>query len=297
MKKLFFVFSLLSITYSNCSILTGLIQKISFLNKEAKLKTIENKDLTTDEVLAPNKIATIKINDLIDDSLNILMALENAVKQQDIKSILLYINNNGGSPGLFNILCNTIEKLKSKKPIVALVEDSACSGGYLMICSCNYIITTETSNIGSIGVIYHLEKHNNTKLTGKVYSNYTADIEKFNLKAGKFKDFGQSGKKEYSKEELEYLQAGINKSYDIFCNLVAKHRKLSLEEKDVWAEGQVFSGQEALKLNLIDEVGGLYEAVEKSKELIKQYNPDMSISEEVEFVNFTPANNNATQNK
>lgn len=294
MKKLLFTFSLLFATYSHCNLLTNLVQKISFFKKNTK-EVAENKDLKSDEVLAPSKIAIIKINNSIDDSLSILMALEDAAKQKDIKSILLYVNHNGGTPGVFNILCNTIEKLKKQKPIIALVEDAACSGGYFMICSCNCIIATEASYVGSIGVIKYMEKHNQKKITGRVGSNYKADVEEFILKAGKFKDFGQSGKSEYTKEEIDYLQSNINKSYDIFCNLVAKYRNLSLDERDLWADGQVFHGTEALKLKLIDEVGGLYEAIEKSKELIKQYNPDTNISDEVEFVNFTPPNNAGQQ--
>ena len=231
-------------------------------------------------------IATFQLYDST-NLLNFVMNLYKADKQSNINAIIICVNNSGGNPGDFNLIHNTILNIKTRKPVIVIVEDFAYSGGYFAICSASHIISSETAEVGAIGMYTLLEKHRNAQLTGKVNSAYKADIDYELFRAGKYKMIANPHYT-LTDDDKEYIQDSLNKAYKTFYEIVAKSRNLKLDEKELWAEGKTFIGINALKLGLIDSIGGIYEAIEKAKELITDQNPDMAYNKEVELINFMP---------
>jgi len=179
---------------------------------------------------------------------------------------LIHINSLGGTGATTaEIIKNVLEKIKEKKPVVILVENYCCSAAYLIASAANKIVAPSTANVGSIGVIRTYEQYSNTKLNNELKANLNIIL----LRGGKYKQTGNPYTT-MSAEERQYLQEITNQEYDDFCSIISKARNLDFAQRDQWANGKFFTATQAVP-DLVDRIGGPYEAKEELVKLIQEY--------------------------
>lgn len=187
--------------------------------------------------------------------------LEELANDDDVKAVVIRINSGGGSAFASEQMWHQIDLLKKKKPVVISMGGMAASGGYYMSCNANYIFaepTTLTGSIGIFGVIPNFSDLATNKLGLKF------DEVKTNRNAL----FGSQARM-MNEEELTFLQGAITRGYHLFRQRVADGRKMTVDQVEQIAQGHVFTGEDALKIKLVDELGGLDKAVAKAAALAK----------------------------
>lgn len=187
--------------------------------------------------------------------------LEELANDDDVKAVVIRINSGGGSAYASEQMWHQIDLLKKKKPVVISMGGMAASGGYYMSCNANYIFaepTTLTGSIGIFGVIPNFSDLATNKLGLKF------DEVKTNRNAL----FGSQART-MNEEELTFLQGAITRGYHLFRQRVADGRKMTVDQVEQIAQGHVFTGEDALKIKLVDELGGLDKAVAKAAALAK----------------------------
>ncbi|MFA6065616.1 MAG: S49 family peptidase [Candidatus Babeliaceae bacterium] len=182
-----------------------------------------------------------------------------------IKAILLIIDSGGGAAGIGDLVFREVKALSSIKPVVVLVAGWCCSAAYHIALGGNWIIMPASATVGSIGVYHMVEKHTNSKYTGKTYS---ADVEFDVVYAGKYKVATHPDALPLDEEGRALLQESVNRLYKNFITVVAQERNLSIDNAPEWAEGRHFDGARAVENKLVDQVGGFSDALEKVRELI-----------------------------
>jgi protease-4 len=186
----------------------------------------------------------------------VIAELEAAEADRNISAILLYINSPGGSVVASDEIYRALTRME--KPVVAYAGEMAASGGYYVACGADRIVAHPSSIVGSIGVISQVI------LLEELLDDLGVDIE--TIKSGDAKDMG-SPVRPLTEEERAFLQAIVDQSYQLFVDVIVESRGLSREEVLAVADGRVLSGQDALELGLVDELGGLREAVLAAGEL------------------------------
>lgn len=180
------------------------------------------------------------------DVINQLKELNNDKK---IKAIVMEINSPGGSQVAAMEIANELETIS--KPKVAVIKDSGTSAAYYVAVANDYIIASEASDIGSIGVtMSFLDNTDKNRKEGRSFVS---------LSSGKFKDTGNPDK-DLSEEEKALIMRDVNKANDLFMEFVSKRRKLDISKVRQLADGSSMMGQMALVNGLIDEVGDYIEA-------------------------------------
>lgn len=187
--------------------------------------------------------------------------LADLADDDDVKAVVIRINSGGGSAYASEQIWHQIEMLKKKKPVVVSMGGMAASGGYYMSCNANWIVAQPTTLTGSIG-IFGVIPDRSQLLTQKLGIKF--DEVKTNRNAA----FGTSSRP-MNAEELAYLGAYINRGYSLFRQRVADGRHLSVAQVEAIAQGHVFLGQDAIRLKLVDELGGIDQAVAKAAKLAK----------------------------
>lgn len=223
------------------------------------------------------KIGVICINEEIKNIGCYSKHLKIIFEDKNIKGILLKIDSPGGLAGSSDALYNEIKQLKSEnpKPVVVLTNNICASGGYLIACAGDYIISSPSAVIGSIGSL--IACFNIKELLGKYDIKYNVQ------KSGKYKTV-LNPFMDCSKEECEMLQSLTNSTYTHFVEEVAKSRNLNIKNQTIWADGKVFTGMQAKEIGLVDELGSEFNAIKKLKEMtlaekdlvfIKQESPSL----------------------
>ena len=187
--------------------------------------------------------------------------LEELANDDYVKAVVIRINSGGGSAYASEQMWHQIDLLKKKKPVVISMGGMAASGGYYMSCNADYIFaepTTLTGSIGIFGVIPNFSDLATNKLGLKF------DEVKTNRNAL----FGSQARM-MNEEELTFLQGAITRGYHLFRQRVADGRKMTVDQVEQIAQGHVFTGEDALKIKLVDELGGLNKAVAKAAALAK----------------------------
>jgi protease-4 len=178
---------------------------------------------------------------------SVIKQLRRAAKDNRVKGVLLRINSPGGTVPTSQELSDLVIALKEKKPVVVSMADLAASGGYYVASQANAIVAEPGTLTGSIGVI--LSTMNLKGLADKI------GLEPEVIKSGKFKDLA-SPYRAMTAEDKQILEALINDSYEQFVGAVAAGRKMSVEDVKKIADGRIYSGRQALKLKLVDKLGG-----------------------------------------
>jgi protease IV len=204
-------------------------------------------------------------------------ALQQAREDDRIKAIVLEIDYAGGEATAVDAIYSAVVKTRARKPIVVYMDSVAASGGYYVSCGGNFLMASDTTITGSIGVI--IQTLNYEQLFNKV------GLASVIFKSGKFKDM-LNGARPMTPEERELVQSFIMKIYDKFLGIVATERSLSADLlRNTIADGRILSGKEAFENKLIDGLGELDDAFRKAKELgnapdakVVKYGPPFSLS-------------------
>ncbi|MCX6345471.1 MAG: signal peptide peptidase SppA [Armatimonadetes bacterium] len=204
-------------------------------------------------VITGGKSSSSMFGDSVVGSEDLVAQLESLRKKSGVKVIVLRINSPGGSASGSEEVYNEIVRVrKAGKLVYASMGDLAASGGYYIASACDKIYANSSTMTGSIGVIFPLADLSD--LYKKI--GYKSVI----VKAGKYKDIGSSDRP-LTSEERAMLQALVNETYSGFLNAVADGRKMPLSRVKQLAEGRIYTGTQALKVNLIDNIGGLHETI------------------------------------
>ena len=188
----------------------------------------------------------------------ITRALRKAKDDDDIKAVVLRVNSPGGSALTSDIIWREVELLKESKPVVVSMGDVAASGGYYIAVGANKIFAEPTTITGSIGVFGTIP--NISELAGNIGIN--AEQVGTNENSVDYSLF-----EPMTNEFRIQMEEGIEATYTTFLKRVSEGRGISVENADSLAQGRVWSGTDALRLGLIDELGGLDKAIEAAAEL------------------------------
>ena len=210
------------------------------------------------------KISIINVDGVIANDANndtIVDQLEDARKDPSVVGVIMHINSPGGSVYASEKIYKEINKLKeTNKPVYAVMQELAASGGYYISAPCDKIFASNETFTGSIGVImqsYSLEG---------LFEKY--GIKEQNITTGKMKDAGSPGK-DLDKEEKEYLQNLVDSAFTRFVKVVADGRDMSEADVRKLADGRIYDGSQAVENGLVDSIGDLEAAY---KDMAKEYN-------------------------
>ena len=187
--------------------------------------------------------------------------LEKLTKDDNVKAVVLRVNSPGGSAYASEQIWRAVTNLKAKKPVVVSMGGYAASGGYYISCAANYIVSEPTTITGSIG-IFGMFPDFSGLLTEKLGVKFDE------VKTNKHAAFGTVARP-FNAEEIAMLDQYIGRGYELFRKRVADGRQQSIEQIEEIAQGRVWLGNDALKIKLVDEIGGLDKAVEKAAKLAK----------------------------
>jgi len=219
-----------------------------FLMKGALWK--DNDDLVFNKTETGDYVAVIELKGAIMDSKKILKQLSAAEEEKAIKAVVLRMNSPGGAVAPSQEIYETVKAFP--KPLVVSMDSVAASGAYYIASGAKKVFANAGTLTGSIGVIMEFI---NLK---KLYD--WAKVERFSVKTGKFKDSGAEYR-DMNPEEKAYFQDLVMNTLEQFKAAVGKGRKMTPEEVDAVADGRVFSGEQAKKLKLVDEIGTLQDAI------------------------------------
>jgi protease IV len=185
--------------------------------------------------------------------------LQSIEDNPNIKAVILRINSPGGTVAATQEIYNEIKRLKDKGKIVTVsMGDLAASGAYYIACAADYIVANPGTLTGSIGVI--LAGFDLSELFKKIGISYNV------IKSGKNKDIFSSYRK-MTQEEYQLLNELILDTYNQFFEAVSEGRKIKPDELKPLADGRIFSGRQALKAKLIDELGDFEKTVSVTAKL------------------------------
>ena len=187
--------------------------------------------------------------------------LEKLMNDDDVKAVVLRVNSPGGSAYASEQIWRAVTNLKAKKPVVVSMGGYAASGGYYISCAANYIVSEPTTITGSIG-IFGMFPDFSGLLTDKL------GIKFDEVKTNKHAAFGTRARP-FNAEEMALLEQYIGRGYNLFRKRVADGRQQSIEQIEEIAQGRVWLGNDALKIKLVDEIGGLDKAIAKAASLAK----------------------------
>jgi protease-4 len=239
------------------------LKLISYKNyKEiVKIKNIKTNDNKIAVIYAEGEINDSKSDDGVIGGEAYVKLIQKLSKDDAVKGIVLRVNSPGGSAFASEQIYHALKMFKTKKPIVVSMGNYAASGGYYIASIADKIIAqpnTITGSIGIFGMIPNIRKALNEKV------GVTFDEVKTATHANFFNLVNDWDELETSK-----VQKHVENGYNIFLNRVAFGRKMDTAAVNKIARGRVWTGQDALKIGLVDELGGLETAIKEIKILTK----------------------------
>ncbi len=190
--------------------------------------------------------------------------MEKLLKDDDVKAVVIRVNSPGGSAYASEQIWHAITTLKEEKPVVVSMGDRAASGGYYISCNASWIVAQPTTLTGSIG-IYGIVPEASELLTKKLSLHFDG------VKTNEYADLGSNllsfTIRPLDTYENDMLQKYIDRGYSLFRQRVADGRKKTLNEIEEIAQGHVWLGQDAIDIGLVDQLGGLDDAIDKAVEL------------------------------
>jgi protease-4 len=226
------------------------------LSKYSKSPDSSKKSLKDDQIAVIYASGEIESGEGASDKIGsetVSKAIREARLNDKIKAIVLRVNSPGGSALASEVIWREAELANKVKPVVVSMGDVAASGGYYISAASRKIFAspnTITGSIGVFGLVFNAQKMFNNKL------GITFDT----VKTNRLSDFG-SMTRPLTAEEKQIFQQGVEKVYDTFTKRVANGRKMEQANVDSIGQGRVWSGVEAKKIGLVDEFGGLNDAI------------------------------------
>ncbi|MDW8301250.1 MAG: signal peptide peptidase SppA [Bacteroidia bacterium] len=195
-----------------------------------------------------------------------------------VKAVVLRVNSPGGDALASDVIWREVVLTKKVKPVIVSMGDVAASGGYYISCAANKIFAepnTITGSIGVFGLIPNFQKLYNEKL-GIFYDG---------VKIGEFSDIGATYRP-MTEQEKNIIQEQVDRVYETFITRVAEGRGITKAEVDSIGQGRVWSGEDAVKIKLVDQIGGLADAIKEAEKLAKLTKGNYKIVEYPEQVSF-----------
>lgn len=177
-----------------------------------------------------------------------------------IDAVILRVNSPGGSVLASEKIKNELDRLKSTKPLVASYGNYAASGGYWISNNCERIFTDATTLTGSIGVFGIVPDFSKTAMDVLHVGVESTTSHKHGDMYGVMRPFDKS--------EYAYMTASIEGIYDKFTSIVSEGRSIDKDKVDAIGQGRVWTGADALTIGLVDEIGGLADAVNFTAEMV-----------------------------
>jgi protease-4 len=268
------------------------------LDQDAKLKIAGVNDLKSvpgdKKKISKDKIAVLYAEgEIVDDAVSGIYAQGSSITAQEyvkelnklkedknVKAVVFRVNSPGGSGYASEQIWHAVKELRAVKPVVVSMGDYAASGGYYISCGANKIISEPSTLTGSIGVFGIIP--NGAELAKKMgatfdgvstnkHANFANDVLSIPLLG-----VGLLPARSLNSEEGAMIQAYIERFYDVFLSRVSEGRGKTKSEIDSIGQGRVWTGNQALRLGLIDEIGGIDIAIKAAAELaeIEDYATD-----------------------
>lgn len=182
-------------------------------------------------------------------------------EDDDVKAVVLRVNSPGGSAYASEQIWHEITLLAEKKPVVVSMGGMAASGGYYISCGASKIFAEKSTLTGSIG-IFGMIPDASELLTDKLGLHFDC------VKTNQLSDFGATGRP-FNQQESALVQAHVEKGYRLFLSRVALGRKMKTAQVDSIGQGRVWTGEQAVKIGLVDKIGDLNDAIKAAAKLAK----------------------------
>lgn len=196
-------------------------------------------------------------------STDMVRDMEDLAKDDDVKAVVIRINSGGGDAFASEEIWHAIKTLKAKKPVVISMGGMAASGAYYLSCGASHIIAQPTTLTGSIGIFGAFPD-----MSGLMTEKLGLKFDR--VQTNKHSDFNMlQTARPFNAEETAMLQQYVNRGYELFCKRVAEGRNMTTAQVKKIAEGRVWLGQDAVKIGLVDGIGGTNDAIAKAAQLAK----------------------------
>lgn len=188
--------------------------------------------------------------------------LEDLMNDDDVKAVVVRINSGGGDAYASEQMWHQMSELRKVKPVVVSMGDYAASGAYYMSAPASWIVAQPNTLTGSIGIFAVIPD-----LSGLVTTKLGVRFDE--VKTNRNSTFGNLMARPFNAEEKAMLQASVHRGYSLFRQRVAEGRRLPVESVEKIAQGRVWLATDALNMKLVDQLGGIDDAVKKAAELAK----------------------------
>lgn len=195
------------------------------------------------------------------DAQKVCADLQDLAKDKDVKAVVLRVNSPGGSAYASEQIWHQVMELKKVKPVVVSMGSYAASGGYYISCPANWIVAEPNTLTGSIGIFGMFPD-----VSGLLREKLGLKFDE--VKTNKYALFGTRSRP-FTADELSHLESYIDRGYKLFRQRVADGRRLKVDQVELVAQGHVWLGQDALRVGLVDQLGGVEVALRKAAQLAK----------------------------
>lgn len=214
------------------------------------------------DIVQDPKAATMFGNNNYIASRKVCKDLEDLMNDDDVKAVVVRINSGGGDAYASEQMWHQMSELRKVKPVVVSMGDYAASGAYYMSAPASWIVAQPNTLTGSIGIFAVIPD-----LSGLVTRKLGVRFDE--VKTNRNSTFGNLMARPFNAEEKAMLQASVNRGYSLFRQRVADGRRLPVESVEKIAQGRVWLATDALNIKLVDQLGGIDDAVKKAAELAK----------------------------
>lgn len=195
------------------------------------------------------------------DAQKVCADLQDLAKDKDVKAVVLRVNSPGGSAYASEQIWHQVMELKKVKPVVVSMGSYAASGGYYISCPANWIVAEPNTLTGSIGIFGMFPD-----VSGLLREKLGLKFDE--VKTNKYALFGTRSRP-FTADELSHLESYVDRGYKLFRQRVADGRRLKVDQVEQVAQGHVWLGQDALRIGLVDQLGGVEVALRKAAQLAK----------------------------
>lgn len=214
------------------------------------------------DIVQDPKAATMFGNNDYIASRKVCKDLEELMNDDDVKAVVVRINSGGGDAYASEQMWHQMSELRKVKPVVVSMGDYAASGAYYMSAPASWIVAQPNTLTGSIGIFAVIPD-----FSGLVTTKLGVRFDE--VKTNRHSTFGNLMARPFNAEETAMLQASVNRGYSLFRQRVADGRHLPIESVEKIAQGRVWLATDALNIKLVDQLGGIDDAVKKAAELAK----------------------------
>lgn len=214
------------------------------------------------DIVQDPKAATMFGNNNYIASRKVCKDLEDLMNDDNVKAVVVRINSGGGDAYASEQMWHQMSELRKVKPVVVSMGDYAASGAYYMSAPASWIVAQPNTLTGSIGIFAVIPD-----LSGLVTTKLGVRFDE--VKTNRNSTFGNLMARPFNAEEKAMLQASVNRGYSLFRQRVADGRRLPVESVEKIAQGRVWLATDALNIKLVDQLGGIDDAVKKAAQLAK----------------------------